>query len=393
MRPAPLTLRLLPLLGLAAACAGGDPSAKDSGGADDTAADTGSAPVDPLAWPLDADGPYTVGHATIEVRYTTPLGADRTIPVQVFYPTTATTGAEVRYDALFLDPRALGGAAAAPPVEASGYPLLVHSHGHFGVAGAVDFWAARLVSQGWVVAAVEHVGNRFQDGFPSFDLPSPTAHYIERPADMSASLDALLAGAAPLAGAIDPARVATSGHSRGAYTVWATAGATFDPAAIAAGCAGETDAFESRSCTPEEEAVFVGGGLADPRFRASILLDGSIRRELVGAEGHRAATTPFLALTQANSGAQEQFDSVDPLDFSWVPVEGSCHETFNLGVEAATLQPCATMEVERGWQITATYSFAFLRHHLMGDTSTATMGVLSGDVVVDEAAVLQHKGP
>jgi len=393
MRPAPLALRLLPLLGLAAACAGAEPSAKDSGGADDSAADTGAAPVDPLAWPLDADGPYEVGHATIEVRYTTPLGADRTIPVQVFYPTTATTGAEVRYDALFLDPRALGGAAAAPPVEASGYPLLVHSHGHFGVAGAVDFWAARLVSQGWVVAAVEHVGNRFQDGFPSFDLPSPTAHYIERPADMSASLDALLAGAAPLAGAIDPERVATSGHSRGAYTVWATAGATFDPAAIAAGCAGETDAFESRSCTPEEEAVFVGGELADPRFRASILLDGGIRRELVGEEGHRSATTPFLALTQVNEGSQQQFDSIDALDFSWVPVEGSCHETFNLGVEAATLQPCATMEVERGWQITATYSFAFLRHHLMGDTSTATMGVLSGALVVDEAAALQHKGP
>ncbi len=361
---------------------------------DDTAAvadDSGepSEAVDPLDWPLSGSGPYNVGYALAQTTYTTALGASHTIDVHVFYPTEDTTGEAVRYASLFPDERALGGAAAAAPVRAEGYPVLVHSHGHFGVAGAVDYWAHRLVSHGWVVAAPDHVGNTFAAGFPDFSEPSPTAHYIARPQDASAALDLVIDGAM-LAGPVDLDRVGLSGHSRGAYTVWAAAGGTFDAEAIAAGCAGETGAFDTRTCTEAEAAVFLSGELHDPRFQASVLLDGSIRRELFGDDGHASATTPFIALTREGEGPQAQYDTSEPLDFTWVPVEGSCHETFNLGIEAATRQPCDTFDPDRGWDLTATYTLAFLRHHLQGDDREDTVAILDGTTTVDAAATVHH---
>ena len=319
------------------------------------------------------------------------MGDPRTIPVHVWYPTEDTRGEAVRYESLFAHEAALGGAAPAAPLRDAGYPVMVQSHGHFGVAGAVAYWAERLVSQGWVVVAPDHVGNTFQDGFPDFSEPSPTAHYIERPGDVSAALDHV-ATANLLAGPLQTDAVALSGHSRGAYTVWTAAGATFDPDVLAAACAGETGAFPTGSCTADEQAAFASGDLADPRFQASLVLDGGIR-DLFGDAGHATARTPFLALRKGGSDpdAQAEFDRMDPLDYTWVSVDGACHETFNLGVEAATLQPCSTFDVQRGWDLTATYAAAFFRHHLLGDDAADTVGVLSGSVEVDAAATLRAR--
>lgn len=348
--------------------------------------------TDPAAWSVTEPGPYRTGHRTELVTYTTPLGDSRQVAVNLWYPTEETSGEEVRYDTLFVDPDSLGGAVPIEPIHAGGYPVLVHSHGHWGVAGGVRFLAQRLASHGWVTVAPEHAGNTFSDGFPAFEGDSPTVHYIDRPTDMAAVLDAL-AASEWLRGPIQADAVGLSGHSRGAYTGWTSAGASFDPDALAAACAGENTAFPTGSCTEEEAAVFLSGDLADDRFAATILLDGTIRRELFGAGGHRTAFTPFLALSQDHEGHAEQFDSIDALDFTWLPVEGACHETFNLGIEAATGAPCDTFDVDRGWDLTATYSFAFLRHHLLADHSPETLGILDGSIEVDPAVAFHHKSP
>ena len=373
---------------LTGGCAGKSSDESGTPSTDDSAAPT----LDPSSWSVTERGPFAAGHLSTAVTYTTALGESREILVHVWYPTEDTTGAEVRYDAVFADPESLGGATPAAPVHDGGYPVLVHSHGHWGVAGGVRFLAQHLASHGWVTIAPEHEGNTFQDGFPSYDGDTPTHQFIDRPEDMTAALDAI-AGGDLLAGPLQADRAGLSGHSRGAYTAWASAGGTFDADAIAAACAGETDAFSTGSCTPEEEAVFLSGTLADDRFQASILLDGGIRRLLFGDTGHRGATTPFLSLTRDDEGSAQQFDSVDQLDFTWLPVEGACHETFNLGFEASTLAPCETFDVDRGWALTATYSFAFLRHHLLGDDSDEIVDILDGTTVVDAAARYHHKDP
>ena len=378
--------RTLALVLLSTACTD-DPGKADTGAPDDTA----GIPVDPLDWSPTEDGPFRVGHQRTEASYTDALGEPRTIAVHVWYPTHDTDGAEVRYDSLFVQPDVLGDAAPAAPVHAGGYPTIVHSHGAWGVAGGAGYWGARLVSQGWVLIAPEHAGDTFSDGFPGFSGTTPSNHYIHRPQDMTAALDHV-AGAELLAGPLQTDAVALSGHSRGAYTAWAAAGGTFDPDIVAAACAGEQDFFPTRSCTTEEQAVFVSGALDEPRFQASLVLDGGIR-SIFGEDGHRSVHAPFLILRKPDSGGSDQaeFDRMEGITYTWVSVEGACHETFNVGVEASTQSPCETFEQQRGWDLTATYATAFFRHHLLDDDGAGTTGIVDGTTNVDPAATMQSR--
>ena len=183
-----------------------------------------------------------------------------------------------------------------------------------------------------------------------------------------------------------------SGHSRGAYTAWTAGGATFDAAALEAACAGESSDFPTRTCTPEEAAIFRSGDLADPRFAALLTLDGGIRG-LFGDAGHQTVNGPVMALRKPDAGGSDEaeFDRMAGLDYTWVSVDGACHESFNLGIEAATFSPCETMERERGWSITASYATAFLRHHLRGEGGAEILGILDGSVEIDPAASLQRR--
>jgi predicted dienelactone hydrolase len=332
-----------------------------------------------------------VGHLVTEASYTDALGEPRTIRVLVWYPTEATEGGEVRYDSIFIQPSVLGDAAPAAPVHDGGYPTIVHSHGAWGVAGGAGYWGERLVSQGWVLIAPEHAGDTFSDGFPNFSGTTPSNHYIHRPQDMTAALDHV-AGAGLLAGDLRTDAVALSGHSRGAYTAWASSGGTFDADIVAAACAGEQDFFPSRSCTPEEQAVFTSGALDEPRVQASLVLDGGIR-SIFGDEGHRSVHAPFFVMRKVEGSGSDQaeYDRMDGVDYTWVSVEGACHETFNVGVEASTQAPCETFEQQRGWDMTATYAAAFFRRALLGDEGEETVGIVEGTIEVDPAVTLQAR--
>lgn len=383
MRPA------LTVLLLSTACSG-EPDKADTGAG--TGAGTGGEPtVDPRAWSPTEDGPYNLGHLVTEARYTDALGEPRAISVHVWFPTEDTEGDEVRYDALFIQPSALGGATPAAPVHDGGYPTIVHSHGAWGVAGGAGYWGERLVSQGWVLIAPEHRGDTFSDGFPDFSATTPSNHYIHRPQDMTAALDHV-AGAGLLAGELQLDAVALSGHSRGAYTAWASSGGTFDAEVLAAACAGDDTFFPSRSCTPDEEAAFLSGVLDEPRIQASLVLDGGIRA-IFGDEGHRSVHAPFFVMRRPDAGGSDQaeFDRMDGIPYTWVSVEGACHETFNVGVEASTRSPCETFEQQRGWDMTATYAAAFFRHTLLGDDGAEVAGIVAGTVEVDPAVTLQAR--
>lgn len=377
------------VLSFAAACTGGPGGDSGEKGAGDGHG------VNPADWSVMERGPYGLGYRTLEATYTTPLGTTRTIPVSIWYPTEDDLGAgpgdEVRYDNLFTHETAIANAAPAASVHADGYPVLVHSHGHWGVAGGVAFWADRMVSQGWVVVAPGHVGNTFAEGFPNFSGDSPTAHYIERPEDVSAALDAVDA-AGVLDGAIQLDAVGLSGHSRGAYTAWSAGGATFDPVALDAACAGTSSDFPTRSCTAEESAVFLSGELVDDRFQAVLTLDGGIRG-LFGDTGHTTMNGPVMAMSKPDDGGSDQaeFDQVDGLDYTWISVAGACHESFNLGIEVSTLGPCETLAQDRGWDITATYAFAFFRRHLLDDDGAELVSILDGSVEVDPVVSLQRR--
>ncbi len=368
------------LLSAALLALAGCPTAND----DDSAVvdDDDSTGVDPLGFAVDAPGPFRVGWRQVPTSYT-PAGATeaRSTDVAIWYPTEDETGEPATY-LLGIDDEAFADASLAAPLYGGRYPVMVYSHGSQGWAGTSNDLSRWFASHGWVVVAPQHYGNTFTDN----SRAGTAAHYLERPGDVSAALDLLesLPAEDPLSGLADTSRVLLTGHSRGAYSVWSVAGATYDASAVAAAC--DNPDFDE-ACTDAEEAAFLAG-LGDPRVVASIPMAGGIRRQFFGPTGHRGVTHPVLWMTgsedEGTPGSHlAQWGEFDAIDLRWIDVLGGCHQTFALGT------PCATLSAEEGWLIVDTWALAFGRAHVLGDTSATTLGILDGSVEVSERVTLR----
>jgi predicted dienelactone hydrolase len=104
-----------------------------------------------------------------------------------------------------------------PPEDRDPARLVLLSHGTGGSAWQMTWAAEPLARAGFLVAAVDHHGNNFVDGY----LPEGFAFWWERPLDLSFVLDRLAAER-------DIASVGALGFSLGGYTVAALAGARVD---------------------------------------------------------------------------------------------------------------------------------------------------------------------
>lgn len=165
----------------------------------------------------------------------------------------------VRYPALGA-PGATDVPNAQPAIAGGPYPLVVFAHG-FAVtpqpyARLLQSWA----SAGYVVAApVFPLGSADAPGGPD------EADVINQPRDMSFVISSLLSldqpGAGPLAGLVDPTRIAVAGHSDGGESALAVA-------------------YSRR--------------FRDPRVSAAVILSGA---EMSGVGGYRFAqgSPPLLA--------------------------------------------------------------------------------------------------
>ncbi len=336
-----------------------------------------------LDYNLQEEGPFEVGYRTLETSYLPPGASEpRSITVYLWYPTedvhndqaVPPTESPIYID-LFVDSDTIIDASLANSVYPSGFPLLAYSHGSQGVAQGSWRLMRYFASHGWVALSVGHIGNMLVEGSDASN--TPIEHWHHRPLDISAGLDALEALSAPdaLAAQINTSRVLLTGHSRGAYTTWALGGATYDTENIQSRCDGGS--YPS-GCTAEAVSRFSEGFL-DSRIRALIPTAGSGHGEFFdGINGRESIGLPIFMMSASEDpvGMEDVFTNTNLTNFSWIEIDGGCHELFNLG--------CGRMEDGAKFPIVTTYSLAFGRHHILDDMSEQTTGILNQNVAVSE---------
>lgn len=349
-------------------CAGASDSDETGVGGSDSAGTP-----DPLAWDLEEPGPYGIGYRSWDHTY---LPADelgeRTVRINLWYPTAEPTGASeepARYT-VGTDAEVLQDAVPADPVYAAGYPVHLHSHGSQGYGATSAFLARHFASHGWVFLAPDHTDNTLLDNAE----PRPSEHYVQRPLDLGAALDALDADPG-LGGSADTSAVLLSGHSFGAYATWSALGAAHDLDHIADRC--EAGELGGGSCH-EALLTLLEAGVADERVVAGLTMAGTGSTDWFGPTGQQSVGRPVMLMSGSEDdvGQAEEWERVEGLDYTWVELEGGCHQSFALGA-------CETLDVDEGFRVVRTFALAYGRVHLLGDTD-------GNEVITGEASLGPH---
>ena len=194
------------------------------------------------------------------------------INVALYYPTQAASRP------IPMGPFTPNVAIAAPP-EPTVKGLIILSHGNAGNELNHTSLAEALAKHGYLVAALRHPGDNWQD--QSLLQQGPDRYFAERPRQATRVIDAILAD--PLwkdriARDASGPRIGAVGHSAGGYTVLALAGGEPDLPRIVSHCQTNRAADpifcgmtqrEGGSVSPPRPPI---GSLADPRVRAVVAL-------------------------------------------------------------------------------------------------------------------------
>ncbi|MBN6056978.1 alpha/beta hydrolase, partial [Nonomuraea sp. RK-328] len=237
---------------------------------------------------------------------------------------------------------------ARPAGRAHGLPLVVLSPGFTKPRATLTGLAEDLASKGYVVAAVDHtyesVATTFPDGRVATCVACAGDHDAAfwakvtkgRAADVSFVLDRLTRKGSPVAGLIDPSRIAMAGHSAGGASA--------------------------------VEAI-----LKDSRLKAGIDVDGLTYAPIP----EPGLSRPFLFLGRegdyspgSRNAANWERDWKSLTGWKrWLVVTGAVHESFTdvgLLAEQLGIKTGAEVPGARSMAITRAYVGAFLDRHLHG---------------------------
>jgi predicted dienelactone hydrolase len=165
--------------------------------------------------PVTAFAQTAIGEQTF--RYNDTL-RKRPLTTEVWYPTTDSKAPAFKENFPFIVEPSVRNAA----LPKQKHPLIMISHGTGGGRLTLEWLADILVKQGFIVAAVDHWGNTY-DNKIAIDFVTPW----QRAQDISFVLTQLL-NDAQLTKVIDKQRIGAAGFSIGGYTVIALAGAKLD---------------------------------------------------------------------------------------------------------------------------------------------------------------------
>ena len=235
----------------------------------------------------------------------------------LWYPTTAPEQPVRRGPFTFV-------VAEGAPVRDGRHPLVVVSHGFSGSALNHADTAMALARRGYLVAAVHHSGNAFDD---NGDVGTERM-WRNRPVQFSAALDAVLADQ-EVGGRVDVARIGALGLSAGGFTVLVASGAVADLGHIAAYCA-----------TQREDPGFCRGGgpkwrgvieAPDRRLRAAVVMapvaamfgEGAFAKVTIPIRLYRAELDELVGAAQLE-GVRDRL----PTPPEYVVVAGAGHFSF-----------------------------------------------------------------
>lgn len=345
----------------------------------------GTEPVAPET--LEAPGPHAVGVRSYTVTYTPPLATEpRSLTTLVWYPAEAVTDGERPFYVLRSSDSAT---TDAPPLDLGPRPVVVFSHGHQAYAAAMSHWMEHLASHGFVAIAPTHAGNTFLDGDDR-----KTEIYYQRPHDVRAALDHLEGlGDDPLAGILGDTRV-VSGHSFGAYTAFALAGAEYAVADMDAACTAGTGSTGYCSTLDDDKRALFTAGFEDDRFDAVISFDpGDF--PLFGA-GVKAVDVPVLHVVAEASGnppndpgADDYWSALDGEDdVRWLLLGGD-HNDFTDACDAGLDVRCSALAGRRVFPPVHVYALAFLRGVVLGEEGYEA--ILNGEAEVSSLAEVRAR--
>ncbi|MET3494233.1 alpha/beta hydrolase family protein [Variovorax boronicumulans] len=197
-----------------------------------------------LQVPADADGPALRG--------------------AVWYPCDAAAAAAASPAPLALGPLITLQVAKDCPIQSGKWPLIVISHGAGGSFLGHRDTAAALADAGFVVAAISHSGDNFEDMSRHRDL----SVFISRPMDMKRLVDYLLR---VWPERIAPAQIGFFGFSRGGYTGLVLAGAVPDFRSGLTWC--EKNSTVPMCVQARRNELPVAPPVRDERIKAAVIAD------------------------------------------------------------------------------------------------------------------------
>jgi predicted dienelactone hydrolase len=150
---------------------------------------------------------------------------------------------------------------AAP--AGSRHPLIVISHGSGGSFSGHHDTAEALAEAGFVVAALTHPGDNWQDQSKATEIES-------RPAALSALITYMLRDW-PSHGVLDPVRVGAFGFSAGGFTVLAAAGGKPDLSRIGDHCGAHPDFFDCMLIKSHPRGAVSWSNVMDQRIKAIVV--------------------------------------------------------------------------------------------------------------------------
>lgn len=207
-------------------------------------------------------------------------------------------------------------------------PLVVMSHGSGGSFLGHHDTAAALADAGFVIAAVNHPGDSFQD----LGRQGHLSVFSTRSDDMTRLIDHLL-GSGPLRAVLDADRIGVFGYSRGGFTALTLAGAvpTWTPRASI--CPPDS---ARPLCDEIRRGALPPAPKADARIKAVVIADPV---NVFAREGVAGVTVPLQLWVSAHGGeGVTRDDGVQLRDD--MPTRPVWHEVADAG-HFSFLAPCS----------------------------------------------------